>query len=113
VKHLKYTKALCEPDANDYNFLVPFFTARVPHDTMIHPMEASTSSTSVLPNDITASDQLIPTVAPFNPIPNMFVPMKYRNIISPQPIYNDKGDFIVLGSLEWFTYMYELEKQLA
>lgn len=76
-------------------------------------MEASTSSTPVPPNDITASDQLIPTVAPFNPIPNMFVPMKYRNIISPQPIYNDKGDFIILESLEWFTYMYELEKQLA
>ncbi|EXX74793.1 hypothetical protein RirG_047790 [Rhizophagus irregularis DAOM 197198w] len=65
---------------------------------MIHPMEASTSSTPVPFNDITSSDQLIPTVAPFNSIPIMFVPMKYRNIIPSQPIYNDKGDFIVLGS---------------
>ncbi|GBC27560.2 hypothetical protein GLOIN_2v1788988 [Rhizophagus irregularis DAOM 181602=DAOM 197198] len=57
---------------------------------MIHPMEASTSSTPVPFNDITSSDQLIPTVAPFNSIPIMFVPMKYRNIIPSQPIYNDK-----------------------
>ncbi|PKY52373.1 hypothetical protein RhiirA4_469969 [Rhizophagus irregularis] len=62
-------------------------------------MEASTSSTPVPLNDITSSDQLIPTVAPFNPIPIMFVPMKYRNIIPSQSIYNDK-DRLKCSNLE-------------
>ncbi|PKY49304.1 hypothetical protein RhiirA4_465233 [Rhizophagus irregularis] len=43
----------------------------------------------------------------------MFVPHKYRNIIPPDPIYNQDGLYIVPGSREWFTFMYKLEKQLA
>ncbi|PKY60246.1 hypothetical protein RhiirA4_430979 [Rhizophagus irregularis] len=57
-------------------------------------------------------DGLIPTVAPYNPKPKGFIPVKYRDIIPPDPIYSTNGSFIVPGSREWFTYMYNLEKRL-
>ncbi|PKB93471.1 hypothetical protein RhiirA5_441201 [Rhizophagus irregularis] len=39
----------------------------------------------------------------------MFIPIKYRDIILPDPIYDNFGSFIVPGSREWFTYMYQLD----
>ncbi|PKY61312.1 hypothetical protein RhiirA4_486118 [Rhizophagus irregularis] len=56
-------------------------------------------------------DGLIPTVAPYNPRPKGFIPIKYRNIIPPDPIYSTDGSFIVPGSTQWFTYMNNLEKR--
>ncbi|CAB4418647.1 unnamed protein product [Rhizophagus irregularis] len=32
------------------------------------------------------------TVEPYNPIPNMFIPHKYRNIIPKDPIYDNKAE---------------------
>ncbi|CAG8774074.1 3408_t:CDS:2, partial [Rhizophagus irregularis] len=51
------------------------------------------------------------TTEPYNPIPNMFIPEKYRDIIPKDPIYIDDR-FITPGSREWFTYMYNLEKSI-
>ncbi|PKY57373.1 hypothetical protein RhiirA4_478388, partial [Rhizophagus irregularis] len=51
-------------------------------------------------------------VAPYNPIPDMFIPAKYRNIIPKDPIYDEQGVFITPGSREWFTYMYNLHINL-
>lgn len=68
------------------------------------------------PSLIAAEDLIegtILTALPYNPIPNIFVPHKYRNIIPPDPIYDQNDSFIVPGSREWFTYMYKLEKRLA
>ncbi|CAB4404235.1 unnamed protein product [Rhizophagus irregularis] len=55
-------------------------------------------------------DGLMPTVEPYNPRPKGFIPMKYRDIIPPDPIYTKNGSFIVPGSREWYTHMYKLEK---
>ncbi|CAG8751244.1 uncharacterized protein OCT59_015198 [Rhizophagus irregularis] len=62
-----------------------------------------TASASVPNNDI------LHMVAPYNPIPDMFIPIKYRDIIPPDPIYDNFGSFIIPGSREWFTYMYQLD----
>ncbi|CAB5199543.1 unnamed protein product [Rhizophagus irregularis] len=39
----------------------------------------------------------------------MFIPVKYRDIILPDPVYDDNGSFIIPRSREWFTFMYKLE----
>ncbi|PKY53157.1 hypothetical protein RhiirA4_471209 [Rhizophagus irregularis] len=41
----------------------------------------------------------------------MFIPEKYRDIIPKDPIYVNNR-FIIPGSCEWFTYMYNLEKSI-
>ncbi|PKB93535.1 hypothetical protein RhiirA5_387174, partial [Rhizophagus irregularis] len=56
-----------------------------------------------------SNDELLYTVAPYNPVPYMFIPIKYRDIIPPDPIYDNFGSFIIPGSREWFTYMYQLD----
>ncbi|EXX79842.1 hypothetical protein RirG_001720 [Rhizophagus irregularis DAOM 197198w] len=53
--------------------------------------------------------EILYTVSPYNPIPDMFIPIKYRDIIPPDPIYDNFGSFIAPGSREWFTYMYQLD----
>ncbi|CAB5199540.1 unnamed protein product [Rhizophagus irregularis] len=40
----------------------------------------------------------------------MFILHKYQNIIPKDPIYDNNGNFIVPGSREWFTYMYNLHR---
>ncbi|PKB95521.1 hypothetical protein RhiirA5_436561 [Rhizophagus irregularis] len=40
----------------------------------------------------------------------MFIPHKYRNIIPKDPIYDNNGNFIIPGSREWFTYIYNLHR---
>ncbi|CAB4373905.1 unnamed protein product [Rhizophagus irregularis] len=42
----------------------------------------------------------------------MFIPHKYRNIIPKEPLYTEEGVYIVPGSREWFTYMYNLHINL-
>ncbi|CAB4439234.1 unnamed protein product [Rhizophagus irregularis] len=80
IKHLHYRQARCTPYQQDYHFLIPY------EGTMC-------------------------TVEPYNLTPNMFIPVKYRNIIPPDPsIYSSTGTFIIPESREWFTYMYNLER---
>ena len=45
----------------------------------------------------------------YNPIPDIFIPEKYRDIIPKDPIYVE-GRYMIPGSREWFTYMYNLDK---
>ncbi|CAB4396471.1 unnamed protein product [Rhizophagus irregularis] len=42
----------------------------------------------------------------------MFIPHKYRNIIPKEPLYTEEGVYIIPGSREWFTYMYNLHINL-
>ncbi|RGB28152.1 hypothetical protein C1646_768161 [Rhizophagus diaphanus] len=45
------------------------------------------------------------TVLLYCPVPNIFIPLKYRDIIPPDPIYDNNGQFIIPESREWFTFM--------
>lgn len=83
IKHLLYTKGI---DHGPYDFETPFLGKYIP--VPVH------------------------TVEPYNPIPKMFIPHKYRDIIPQDPLYTDKGVFIVPGSREWFTYMYNVHINL-
>ncbi|PKY61883.1 hypothetical protein RhiirA4_487483 [Rhizophagus irregularis] len=82
INHVQYKKAREIPWQNDYKFLLPY------------------------------DSRLIPTVAPYNPKPKGFIPVKYQNIIPRDPIYSTDGTFIIPGSREWFTYMNNLEKRI-
>ncbi|CAG8678887.1 404_t:CDS:2, partial [Rhizophagus irregularis] len=62
-------------------------------------------------NFLLPRDALIPTVKNFSPRPNMFIPVKYQDIIPPHPIYSTDDVFIAPGSHQWFTYMDDLLKQ--
>ncbi|PKB94284.1 hypothetical protein RhiirA5_439147 [Rhizophagus irregularis] len=66
---------------------------------------------TVLSEDVSFMNPVL-TVAPYNPIPDMFFPAKYKSIIPKDPIYNEQGDFIIPGSREWFTYMHNLHINL-
>ncbi|PKY57365.1 hypothetical protein RhiirA4_428932 [Rhizophagus irregularis] len=108
IRHLLYKKAFTEPNADDYPFLVPFFAKRGPNNNKVwkninslNKHLITTNSPIITPNPSNINE-------PFNPIPNMFIPVKYRNIIPKDPIYVDDR-FITPGSREWFTYMYNLE----
>ncbi|PKC56077.1 hypothetical protein RhiirA1_474547 [Rhizophagus irregularis] len=56
IRHLSYKKVFTEPNPEDYPFLVPFYATNPPNQ-----------------------------IAPYNPIPNMFIPEKYRDIIPKDP----------------------------
>ncbi|PKC00046.1 hypothetical protein RhiirA5_428774 [Rhizophagus irregularis] len=96
IKHLLYNQGLHH---RNYKFWTPFFG------------RPGKSTKTTIPDD-TPSPVIIRTVAPYNPIPNMFIPRKYRNIIPKEPLYTEEGVYIVPGSREWFTYMYNLHKNL-
>lgn len=102
ISHLTYKKARVLPNTDEYNFKIPFQLAKsfIP----IH---------TPLPVDDDIIEGTILTVLPYNPTPNMFIPHKYRNIIPPDPLYDQNDRFIIPGSRKWFTYIYNLEKQLA
>ncbi|CAB4434976.1 unnamed protein product [Rhizophagus irregularis] len=102
ISHLKHTRTRVTPIADQFQFSIPHASETVPAVA-----------------DVKA-DEIIETLAgpvltalPYNPIPDMFIPHKYRNIIPKDPIYDEKGSFIVPGSREWFTFMYKLEIQTA
>ncbi|PKY61325.1 hypothetical protein RhiirA4_486149 [Rhizophagus irregularis] len=82
IKHLQYTHGLDYPD---YGFKIPYINRTDERDTLVH------------------------TVEQYNPIPNMFIPLKYRDIIPKEPLYTPLGVYIIPGSREWFTYMYNLD----
>ncbi|PKB97456.1 hypothetical protein RhiirA5_433121 [Rhizophagus irregularis] len=100
---------LIVPNPEDYPFLIPFYTKhqRIENKTW---KNINSLKKHLDPNTRPSISSDPPTpIEPYNPIPNMFIPEKYRDIISEDPIYvNDQ--FIISGSREWFTYMYNLEK---
>ncbi|CAB4376307.1 unnamed protein product [Rhizophagus irregularis] len=83
IKHLLYTHGL---DHSDYGFKIP------------------------INQDITPKkDILVHTVEQYNPVPAGVFPSKYKDIIPKEPLYTSAGDFIIPGSREWFTRMYQLD----
>ncbi|PKK68062.1 hypothetical protein RhiirC2_782770 [Rhizophagus irregularis] len=109
IKHLHYKKVNDIPNQKDYNFIIPqyFRTERkkVTPPIVVHPR--ITVNVDVL--ESTTNNQTILSASPYNPIPNMFIPVKYHDIIMPDPIYDDADSFIIPGSRAWFTYMYRLD----
>ncbi|CAG8609556.1 11498_t:CDS:1, partial [Rhizophagus irregularis] len=87
VNHLHYKKSGSIPVQTDYNIKIPTFDSE---------------------KSETISSLFSPT--PYCPIPDMFFPLQYRNIIPPDPIYDEYNNFIIPGSRNWFTYMYNLSK---
>ncbi|PKC58614.1 hypothetical protein RhiirA1_445732 [Rhizophagus irregularis] len=61
----------------------------------------------------TKDDLVVHTVSPYCPVPDMFIPHKYQNIIPPNPLFDDNDSFITPRSREWFTFMYNLEKNMS
>ncbi|CAG8680866.1 hypothetical protein GLOIN_2v1765013 [Rhizophagus irregularis DAOM 181602=DAOM 197198] len=103
-----YKHAFTEPNAEDYPFLVPFYAKRHPNDNKIWTNIKRLSKHLNQPTPPPIVIDSPQPIEPYNPVPNMFIPEKYRNIIPKDPIYvNDR--FIIPGSREWFTYMYNLE----
>ncbi|PKY58078.1 hypothetical protein RhiirA4_479686 [Rhizophagus irregularis] len=76
IKHLRYSRGLEYPD---YGFYTPYGDAYC-----IRP---------------------ILTAEPFNPIPDMVIPSKYRGVIPKVPVYTNSGSYIVPGSRQWFRYI--------
>ncbi|POG59559.1 uncharacterized protein OCT59_006103 [Rhizophagus irregularis] len=79
IKHLLYNHGLHH---RNYKFWTPFFGR-------------SGKRIRTTTFDDTSSPVLNSTVAPYNLIPNMFIPYKYRNIIPKEPLYTDEGVYIV------------------
>ncbi|PKK67457.1 hypothetical protein RhiirC2_783479 [Rhizophagus irregularis] len=99
IRHLLYKHSDSIPTANDYPFLVPYFAMDSNHkkQIMTRLTNASTSTGPSAPPDN------------YNPIPDIYIPEKYHDIIPKDPIYvNDR--YIVPGSREWFTYMYNVDE---
>ncbi|CAG8533558.1 18502_t:CDS:2, partial [Rhizophagus irregularis] len=99
VRHLLYKHSDSIPNADDYPFLVPYFTMDSNHKKQIMTKLTQASSStgpSAPPNN-------------YNPIPDVFIPKKYRDIIPKDLIYmNDR--YVTPGSREWFTYMYNVDE---
>ncbi|PKY48636.1 hypothetical protein RhiirA4_422324 [Rhizophagus irregularis] len=93
IKHLTYNQGC---DSGKYNFNIPYFTGLDSADIM------RSNILSVSMEDLdTTIDRTIATVKRYNPVPNMFIPLKYQKIIPKDLIYSDQGQFIVPGSREW------------
>ncbi|PKY62058.1 hypothetical protein RhiirA4_432255, partial [Rhizophagus irregularis] len=111
IRHLVYKKAFTEPNPDDYPFLVPYYAKRHPNENKTWKNIKTLSKHLNQPITPKITPKPSDTTEPFNPIPDMFIPEKYRDIIPKDPIYvNDR--FITPGSREWFTYMYNLEKSI-
>ncbi|EXX53209.1 uncharacterized protein OCT59_025478 [Rhizophagus irregularis] len=97
IRHLLYKYAHTIPNADDYPFLVPFFAIDANHKKQIM------TKLSQVPTALSAPP------SDYNPIPDIFIPSKYHDIIPKDPIYvNDR--YVVPGSREWFTYMYNFDE---
>ncbi|PKB97874.1 hypothetical protein RhiirA5_384354 [Rhizophagus irregularis] len=87
------------PNADDYPFLVPYFAMDSNHKKQIMTkltQASSSTSPSAPPNN-------------YNPIPDVFIPKKYHDIIPKDPIYVNNR-YVIPGSREWFTYMYNVDE---
>ncbi|CAB4388760.1 unnamed protein product [Rhizophagus irregularis] len=111
IRHLSYKKVFTEPNPEDYPFLVPFYATSQRIENRTWKNINSLKKHINQPTRLTISTDPSNPIAPYNPIPNMFIPEKYHDIIPKDPIYvNDQ--FIIPGSREWFTYMHNLEKSI-
>ncbi|CAB4399033.1 unnamed protein product [Rhizophagus irregularis] len=99
IRHLLYKHSYSIPKADDYPFLVPYFAMDSNHKKQIMTRlnQASSSTGPSAPPDN------------YNPIPNIYIPEKYHDIIPKDPIYMDDR-YVVPGSREWFTYMYNVDE---
>ncbi|PKY52410.1 hypothetical protein RhiirA4_470026 [Rhizophagus irregularis] len=108
IKHLHYKNVNDIPAQKDYKFNIPhYFRAELKKMTL----SKVGSSPKILDDDVpdlSTDDHIIHSVSPYNPIPDMFIPLKYRDIIPPDPIYDDNGSFIIPGSREW-SHIYRLD----
>uniref|UniRef100_U9U9B2 DUF8211 domain-containing protein n=1 Tax=Rhizophagus irregularis (strain DAOM 181602 / DAOM 197198 / MUCL 43194) TaxID=747089 RepID=U9U9B2_RHIID len=99
VRHLSYKQCDSILNANDYSFLVPYFTTDFNHKQQIMTKLTQASSSTG------------PSAPPenYDPIPDVFIPKKYHDIIPKDPIYVNNR-YVVPGSREWFTYMYNVDE---
>ncbi|CAB5392813.1 unnamed protein product [Rhizophagus irregularis] len=99
IRHLLYKYSDSIPKADDYPFLVPYFAMDSNHKKQIMTRlnQASSSTSPSAPPDN------------YNPIPEIYIPEKYHDIIPKDPIYVDDR-YVVPGSREWFTYMYNVDE---
>jgi hypothetical protein len=123
ISHLKYSRKDILPDAQDYNFLVPFFTFKITTRSNIEHTITSSSSTAITPNtsqprlqmtnppltstpsvspssDTTNNEPLLYTVENFNPLPDSVdVPEELRRFIPQAGLENlyvrDKFDTVL------------------
>ncbi|PKY23969.1 hypothetical protein RhiirB3_387645 [Rhizophagus irregularis] len=97
IRHLLYKQPYTMPNTNDYPFLVPFFVVDSYHKKQIWIKFSQIDTTpSAPPSD-------------YNLIPDVFIPTKYHDIIPKDPIYVNNR-YVVPGSREWFTYMYNVDE---
>ncbi|EXX72643.1 hypothetical protein RirG_067450 [Rhizophagus irregularis DAOM 197198w] len=99
IRHLSYKQCDSIPNADDYSFLVPYFATDFNHKQQIMTKLTQASSSTG------------PSAPPenYNPIPDVFIPKKYHDIIPKDPIYMNNR-YVVPGSREWFTYMYNVDE---
>ncbi|CAG8739074.1 15202_t:CDS:1 [Rhizophagus irregularis] len=109
LKHLRYKKTVDIPKQKDYNFTIPHYFSTNTNVTSRPMATKNISIATATTSALVSNDELVYTVTPYNPVPDMFIPIKYRDIIPPDSIYDNFGSFIVPGSREWFTYMYQLD----
>ncbi|GBC35451.2 hypothetical protein GLOIN_2v1704566 [Rhizophagus irregularis DAOM 181602=DAOM 197198] len=103
------------PNADNYQFFIPFYINNSQHANTIKANVNHLGARIHISSTSLSFDDLIPWVEEYNPIPNIFIPLKYRDIIPKEPIYilTEEGDtYIPPGSRQWFTYMYNLEKRI-
>ncbi|PKB92185.1 hypothetical protein RhiirA5_387855, partial [Rhizophagus irregularis] len=89
IRHLSYKQCDSIPNADDYSFLVPYFATDFNHkQQIITKLTQASSSTG-------------PSAPPenYNPIPDVFIPKKYHDIIPKDPIYMNNR-YVVPGSRE-------------
>ncbi|PKY57746.1 hypothetical protein RhiirA4_479055 [Rhizophagus irregularis] len=75
ISHLKHNKARISPQANKFKFNIPIYRQNSP----------SARVQQLVDEDVEMIEGTILTVPAYNPLPNMFIPHKYRNIIPPDP----------------------------
>ncbi|UZN99053.1 uncharacterized protein OCT59_000335 [Rhizophagus irregularis] len=109
-----YKKARIAPLIEDYPFNIPHgFMAPLPQPEVgiDNLLESVVDMAMII--EPTKDDLVVHTVSPYCPVPDIFIPHKYRNIIPPNPLFDDNDSFITPGSQEWFTFMYNLEKNMS
>ncbi|CAG8630293.1 hypothetical protein GLOIN_2v1772862 [Rhizophagus irregularis DAOM 181602=DAOM 197198] len=103
------------PNTDNYKFHIPFYVTNDQHSKIIKENVNFLNACLHIALTSQIPDDTIPWVETYNLIPNMFIPVKYCDIIPKDPIYifTTEGEiYIPPGSREWFTYMYNLERRI-
>ncbi|PKY51596.1 hypothetical protein RhiirA4_424636 [Rhizophagus irregularis] len=109
VHHLRYKNVHSRPTQKDYQFPIPQYYRVDKKCVALNTNNLSCIIDKSEVSTVADYDVTIHSVPNYNPIPNMFIPVKYRDIIPPDLIYDDSGSFIIPGSREWFSFMYQLD----